>query len=182
VRKLRRADELAAASKSGEEMTAELGVSPATLYNWRPAYGAMDPDAAKKVNELREQNGRLKRSLVDAELEKGALREVAKGNVLSSAAKHRALGMLKDTLRMSESMACTVVGLARSTYERLSLAATWADPDAQLRAWLRGYAIKHPCHGFRRAWVASLQACRGVSGVSGRGECAEGAVGDRFPV
>jgi hypothetical protein len=23
-----------------------------------------------------------------------------------------------------------------------------------MRAWLRGYAIKHPCHGFRRAWAA----------------------------
>ena len=23
-----------------------------------------------------------------------------------------------------------------------------------MRAWLRGYATKHPCHGFRRAWAA----------------------------
>jgi putative transposase len=22
------------------------------------------------------------------------------------------------------------------------------------RAWLRAYATKHPCHGFRRAWAA----------------------------
>lgn len=62
--------------------------------------------------------------------------------------------MLKDTLSMSERLACKAVGLARSTYRRLPLAATPADPDAQLRAWLRGYAIKHPCHGFRRAWAA----------------------------
>ena len=33
VRKLRRADELAAEGKTGEEIAAELGVSPATLYN-----------------------------------------------------------------------------------------------------------------------------------------------------
>jgi putative transposase len=62
--------------------------------------------------------------------------------------------MLKDTLSMSERLACKAVGLARSTYRRLPLAATPADPDAQLRAWLRGYATKHPCHGFRRAWAA----------------------------
>ena len=37
VRKLRRADELAAEGKSGEEIAAELGVSAATLYNWRRA-------------------------------------------------------------------------------------------------------------------------------------------------
>jgi hypothetical protein len=62
--------------------------------------------------------------------------------------------MLKDTLSMSERLACKAVGLARSTYRRLPLAATPADPDAQLRAWLRTYATKHPCHGFRRAWAA----------------------------
>lgn len=79
VRKLRRADELAAEGKTGEEIAAELEVSPATLYNWRRIYGGMDVDAAKELKELREQNSRLKRLLAEAELEKDALREVAKG-------------------------------------------------------------------------------------------------------
>ena len=79
VRKLRRADELAAEGKTGEEIAADLQVSPATLYNWRRAYGGMDTDAAKELKELREQNARLKRLLAEAELEKDALREVAKG-------------------------------------------------------------------------------------------------------
>ncbi len=47
--------------------------------NWRRTYGGMDTDAAKELKELREQNARLKRLLADAELEKDALREVAKG-------------------------------------------------------------------------------------------------------
>ena len=63
VRKLRRADELAAEGKTGEEVAAELGVAAATLYNWRRAYGGMDADAAKELKELREQNARLKRLL-----------------------------------------------------------------------------------------------------------------------
>jgi transposase-like protein len=79
VRKLRGADELAAPGKSGEEIAAELEVSAATLYNWRRAYGAMDTDAAKELKELREQNSLRKRLLAEAELEKDALREVAKG-------------------------------------------------------------------------------------------------------
>jgi putative transposase len=62
--------------------------------------------------------------------------------------------MLKDTLSMSERLACKAVGLARSTYRRLPQAQTPSDPDAEMRTWLRGYAIKHPCHGFRRAWAA----------------------------
>ncbi|WP_280275165.1 transposase [Nocardia wallacei] len=78
VRKLRRADELAAAGRSGEEIAAELEVSAATLYNWRRQYGGMDTDAARELRELREQNARLKRLLADPELEKDALREIAK--------------------------------------------------------------------------------------------------------
>ncbi|CAN7698807.1 IS3 family transposase [Mycobacterium adipatum] len=154
VRKLRRADELAAEGKTGEEIAAELEVSPATLYNWRRSYGGMDTDAAKELKELREQNARLKRLLAEAELVKDALREVAKGKILSPAAKRRAVDMLKETLGMSERLACTAVGLARSTCRRLPQAQTPADPDAEMRAWLRSYATKHPCHGFRRAWAA----------------------------
>src|ERR1700752_3633499 len=78
VRKLRRADELAAEGKTGEEIAAELEVSPATLYNWRRAYGGVKTDAPKELKELREQNARLKRLLAEAELEKDAVREVAK--------------------------------------------------------------------------------------------------------
>jgi putative transposase len=79
VRKLRQADGLTAAGRTGEEIAAELGVSAATLYNWRRTYGGMDTDAAKELKERREQNGRPKRLPADAELEKDALREVAKG-------------------------------------------------------------------------------------------------------
>ena len=61
--------------------------------------------------------------------------------------------MLKETLSMSERLACKAVGLARSTYRRLPLSQTPTDPDALMRAWLRAYATKHPCHGFRRAWA-----------------------------
>jgi putative transposase len=62
--------------------------------------------------------------------------------------------MLTTTLGMSERLACKAVGLARSTHRRLPQAQTPADPDADVRAWLRSYATKHPCHGFRRAWAA----------------------------
>lgn len=62
--------------------------------------------------------------------------------------------MLREVKGMSARAACKAVGLARSTYRRTPLAQTPADPDADLRCWLRSYATKHPCHGFRRAWAA----------------------------
>lgn len=62
--------------------------------------------------------------------------------------------MLKEVLGLSERLACKAVGLARATYRRTPIAQTPADPDAELRAWLRAYAATKPCHGFRRAWAA----------------------------
>jgi len=73
---------------------------------------------------------------------------------LSPDAKRRAVDMLKEVLGLSERLACKAVGLARATYRRTPLAQTPADPDAELRTWVRGYSAKHPCHGFRRAWAA----------------------------
>ncbi|WP_155827027.1 IS3 family transposase [Jongsikchunia kroppenstedtii] len=153
VRKLRRSDELAAEGKGTEEIAAALEVSTQTLYNWRRSHGGMDVDAAKELKELRDQNSRLKRLLADAELEKDALREIAKGKILSPTAKRAAIGMLTEKLGMSERLACKVVGLSRSAYRRPLQAQTPADPDADLRAQLRRYARKNPRHGFRRAWA-----------------------------
>ncbi|WP_232320378.1 transposase [Rhodococcus sp. WMMA185] len=79
VRKLRRADELTATGKTQEQIAADLEVSTATLYNWRRQYSGVDTEAAKELEQLRKQNSKLKRQLAEAELEKDALREVAKG-------------------------------------------------------------------------------------------------------
>ena len=47
-----------------------------------------------------------------------------------------------------------LVSVSGRVNRRLPLGQTTADPDAEMRAWLRSYATKHPCHGFRRAWAA----------------------------
>ena len=67
---------MAAAGKTGEQVAAELQLSSATLYTWRRSYGGMDTAGAKELKELREQNARLKRLLVEGELA-GRARAVA---------------------------------------------------------------------------------------------------------
>ena len=39
VRKLKTADEIQAGGASGDEIARQLGISTATLYNWRNRYG-----------------------------------------------------------------------------------------------------------------------------------------------
>ena len=80
VRKLKTADELASGGASGDEIARQLGISTATLYNWRNRYGAMDLNEAKELKRLRDENDKLKRLVADKELENLALKEIAKGN------------------------------------------------------------------------------------------------------
>lgn len=55
-------------------------------------------------------------------------------------------------LGVSERFACRVTGQHRATQRHEPVAATPADPDAALRAWLRAYAKNHPRRGFRPAY------------------------------
>ena len=57
-----------------------LGITDATYFRWRKEYGGMKVDQAKRLKALEQENARLKRLLADAELDKGILKEAAKGN------------------------------------------------------------------------------------------------------
>jgi putative transposase len=80
IRKLREADRLLAQGSEVPEVAKQLEISEATYHRWRTQYGGLKADDAKRLKELASENARLKRLLADAELEKDALRELAKGN------------------------------------------------------------------------------------------------------
>jgi putative transposase len=56
------------------------GSSRATYHRWRSQFGGLKAEDAKRLKDLERENATLKRLLVDAELEKVALKEIAKGN------------------------------------------------------------------------------------------------------
>jgi putative transposase len=80
VRKLREADRLLAEGQEVPEVAKHLEVSEATYHRWRVQYGGLKADDVRRLKELEGENARLKRLLAEAELEKDALRELAKGN------------------------------------------------------------------------------------------------------
>ena len=80
IRKLREADRLLAEGREVPEVAKHLEISEATYHRWRTQYGGLKADDAKRLKELTAVNARLKRLLAEAELEKDALRELAKGN------------------------------------------------------------------------------------------------------
>jgi putative transposase len=79
VRKLALADRMLGEGKDIADACRELQVSEQTYYRWRNQFGGLKADDAKRLKELERENATLKRLLADAELEKAALKEIAKG-------------------------------------------------------------------------------------------------------
>jgi putative transposase len=77
---LRQSDVLLSQGKSIIEVYRQLGISDATYYKWRKAYGGMKRDQARRLKELELENLRLKRAVADLTLDKLILKEAAKGN------------------------------------------------------------------------------------------------------
>lgn len=80
VRKLMTADRLLAEGKDTAAVCRELGVSEATYHRWRNQFGGLKAEDAKRLKDLERENTTLKRLLADAEPEKAALKEIARGN------------------------------------------------------------------------------------------------------
>jgi hypothetical protein len=65
--------------QGGRRCLPGAGGAEQTYYRWRNQFGGLKADDAKRLKELEKENSTLKRLLADAELEKAALKEIAKG-------------------------------------------------------------------------------------------------------
>ena len=72
------------AGRTVDEMSRELGVSKATSYGWKAKYGGLELSEAKRLRELEDENGRLKRLVADLSLDREALKWVFEKNGWSS--------------------------------------------------------------------------------------------------
>ena len=59
------------------EVCRKHGISSATFYKWKAKYGGLDVSAAKRLKALEDENGKLKKLLAEAELDKAMLKEIA---------------------------------------------------------------------------------------------------------
>ncbi len=59
-----------------EEICRKAGISQATFYNWKRKYGGLMPSEMKRLKQLEEENGRLKRIVADLSLDKEMLQDV----------------------------------------------------------------------------------------------------------
>ena len=58
------------------ELCRKHGISDATFYNWKAKYAGMTVAEMRRLKDLEQENGRLKKLLAEAELEKAALKDL----------------------------------------------------------------------------------------------------------
>jgi putative transposase len=60
------------------EVCRKAGISEATYYVWRKKFGGLMPSEMKRLKQLEEENGKLKRIVADLALDKEMLQDVIK--------------------------------------------------------------------------------------------------------
>ena len=64
------------------EVCRQAGISEAaTFYNWRHKYGGLTPSEMKRLRQLEEENGKLKKLVADLSLDKAMLQDVIRRKI-----------------------------------------------------------------------------------------------------
>jgi putative transposase len=66
----------AEAGVSVKELSRRIGVSDATIYHWKAKYGGLEVSEARRLRQLEDENGRLKKIVAQQALDLDALKVV----------------------------------------------------------------------------------------------------------
>ena len=80
ITKLRQIEVAIGQGKAPAEAARLVAVTEQTYYRWRNEYGGLNLDQAKRLKQLEQENGRLKRAVADLALDNQILKEAARGN------------------------------------------------------------------------------------------------------
>ena len=68
------------AGATAAELCRRHGISEQTFYSWKKKFGGLEFGEAKRLKQLEEENGRLKRLVADQALDNQMLRELLRKN------------------------------------------------------------------------------------------------------
>lgn len=71
----------AEAGTSVEEVCRKISIRQATFFRWKKVYGGLMPSEVRKLKQLQEENGRLRKLVADLTLDKEMLTEVIKKKI-----------------------------------------------------------------------------------------------------
>jgi putative transposase len=80
VNLLRQIEVAGANGKATSLACKDAGITEHSYYRWRKEYGGLQVDQARRLKELEQENGKLKRLVSELSLEKLVLKDIAAGN------------------------------------------------------------------------------------------------------
>ena len=132
-------------TKPVPDVAKKHGVSGQTIYSWRKHFGSLEPSDVKRLRQLEQENGRLKKMVADRDLEIDVLKEITRKN--GGARVRRQQVAYTRSRGLSDRRACAVLSVARST---LGYQSRLAVRDAPALAAMRRLAAQYPRYGYRR--------------------------------
>ena len=66
------------------EICRRAGISQATYFNWKKKYDGLLPTEMKRLKQLEDENGKLRKLVADLSLDKEMLQDVIRRNVWSA--------------------------------------------------------------------------------------------------
>ena len=127
------------------EVAKRHGVSAQTIYSWRKHFGTLEPVDVKRLRQLEQENGRLKKMVADRELELDVLQEITRKMVGARVRRQQVASACRRGL--SSRRACAVLSVARST---LGYQSRLQQRDAPALAVMRELAGQYPRYGYRK--------------------------------
>ena len=70
----------AAAGMAVGEISRKYGISNGTFYNWKSKYAGISGSEIRRMRQLEDENGKLKRMYADLSLENNVLKELIEKN------------------------------------------------------------------------------------------------------
>ena len=128
------------------EVAKRHGVSAQTIYSWRKHVGTLEPVDVKRLRQLEQENGRLKKMVADRDLEIDVLQEITRKKMVGARVRRQ---QVASACRrgLSSRRACAVLSVARST---LGSQARLQQRDAPALAVMRELAGQYPRYGDRK--------------------------------
>jgi putative transposase len=120
------------AGRTAEDIGRELGVSKHTIYAWKAKYGGMSVSEAQEEKQLREENTRLKKLVVDLSLDKEMLKAVIAKKRMELVDQRSDASWLRMEYAASSRRVCGLLTMAASSYRYVAVVGDDEDLVAQL--------------------------------------------------
>src|SRR5689334_7356439 len=115
------------------EVAKKHGISGQTIYAWRKHFGTLEAADMKRLRQLEQENGRLKRMVADRDLEIDGLKEITQA--MAGARLRRQQVAFAAGRGLCRRRACALLLVARSTQPSWPRCGSW---PASIRAMTIG--------------------------------------------